>query len=80
MDIEIKMPKFGETMTEGIVTEWLKQEGDQVKKGEPLFKVETDKSVLEVEAEETGILKEILVEENEEVPIGTIIAILSPAG
>ena len=50
MAIEVLMPKLGLTMTEGTIEEWMKQEGDQVKKGDVLFSVATDKLVNEVEA------------------------------
>lgn len=54
------MPKQGLTMEEGEIVRWLKEEGDSVEKGEILFEIQTDKSVLEIEAEYTGILKEII--------------------
>lgn len=79
MTVDVKMPKLGLTMTEGTVVRWLKGEGDEVDAGEPLFEVETDKVVMEVEAPRKGILKKILVAEGESVPITESVAILVPA-
>ncbi|MCG8483122.1 MAG: 2-oxo acid dehydrogenase subunit E2 [Clostridia bacterium] len=76
MIIFVKMPKLGLTMTEGVLVKWLKQEGDDVAKGEPIVEVESDKSIVEYESPETGILKKILIEEGKEVPILTDIAII----
>ena len=72
MPVEIVMPKLGLTMTEGLIIEWKKKEGDQVKKGEILFLLETKKVTYEVDSPEYGILGKILVQENETVPVGTI--------
>lgn len=54
------MPKQGLTMEEGKILKWYKKEGERVEKGEILLEIETDKVVLEVEAEYTGILKQIM--------------------
>ena len=70
------MPKLGHLEEESTVSEWLKKEGDHVEKGEMLLKVETDKTVLEVESDTSGILKKILVEAGETVPVQTPIAII----
>ena len=70
------MPRLSDTMEEGTLVKWYKQEGDFVQEGEILFEVETDKAVLEVEAFRSGILSQILVQEGEKVPVGTPIAIL----
>src|SRR6056297_1702177 len=74
------MPKFGETMTEGTIFNWIAEEGDQVELGDPLFEIETDKASLEVEAEEAGILAKILVQENETAPIGDLVAVIAEEG
>ena len=76
MPEEITMPKLSDTMEEGTLLKWYKQEGDYVQQGETLFEVETDKAVLEVEAFASGILSTILVKEGEKVPVGTPIAII----
>ncbi len=74
---EITMPKLSDTMEEGRVLRWLKNEGDYVAKGEVLFEVETDKAVMEVESFFSGILQKILVRENDVAPVGSVIAIVA---
>jgi len=74
------MPKFGETMTEGTILNWIVEEGDQIEKEDPLFEIETDKASLEVEAEEAGILAKILVKENESAAIGDVVAVIAEEG
>lgn len=73
----ITMPKLGLTMTEGLVVRWLKNEGDQVTPGEALVEVSTDKISNEVEAEVGGVLKKILVEEGQTVPVSAELAIIA---
>ncbi len=80
MPVEIVMPKLGLTMTEGLIVEWKKKEGDEVKKGEVLFILETEKVTYEVEAPEDGILGKILVQEKQTVPIGTVVGYLLKPG
>mgnify|MGYP001186064598 CR=1 FL=1 len=80
MPVEIVMPKLGLTMTEGLIVEWRKKEGDPVKKGEILFVLETEKVTYEVEAPEDGTLGRILVKEQETVPVGAAVAILLRPG
>jgi pyruvate dehydrogenase E2 component (dihydrolipoamide acetyltransferase) len=70
------MPKLSDTMEEGTLLKWFKQEGDYVQQGETLFEVETDKAVMEVEAFTSGVLSQILVQEGEKVPVGTPIAVI----
>jgi len=69
MAIEVVIPMLGITVEKGKILKWLKSEGDFINKGEPIFEVETDKVVTEVESPGTGILKKILVQENVEVPV-----------
>lgn len=76
----ISMPKLGLSMESGVVTKWLKHEGDEVEKGEALFELETDKLSNTVEAPADGILRKILVTEGTEVPILTKVGILAAAG
>nr|WP_176220296.1 dihydrolipoamide acetyltransferase family protein [Nocardia donostiensis] len=73
---EITMPRLSDTMEDGVVSAWLKQEGDQVTSGEVLAEIETDKALMELEAYEDGVLEQILVEAGARVPIGEPIAIL----
>jgi 2-oxoglutarate dehydrogenase E2 component (dihydrolipoamide succinyltransferase) len=72
MLVEIKVPSVGESVTEAILAQWYKNNGDPVKKDEPLFVIETDKVTLEVVAEAEGILS-ITVAEGETVAIGTVV-------
>jgi pyruvate dehydrogenase E2 component (dihydrolipoamide acetyltransferase) len=74
--MEIVMPKVGLTMTEGTLAQWHKSEGDGVQKGELLFSFETEKSSLEYESPEAGVLGKILVLEGQTVPCFTPVAIL----
>ena len=79
MAVEFVMPRMGLTMEEGAVIKWHKQVGEQVKKGELLVEIETDKVTTEVESNADGVLGQILVSEGVSVPIGTPIAyILAP--
>lgn len=77
--LEIVMPKLGLTMTEGTITAWLKPDGSEVKKGEPLLEVATDKITNKVEAPGDGILK-ILVPEGSTIPVAGRIGYLLAAG
>ncbi len=70
--VEIKVPSVGESITEGILARWLKEDGSAVKSGEPLFELETDKASNEVFAESDGLLK-VLVEEGGEVEVGAVV-------
>ncbi|MCK4477051.1 2-oxo acid dehydrogenase subunit E2 [Candidatus Bathyarchaeota archaeon] len=76
----IRMPKLGLTMTEGIVVNWLKKEGDWVEKGEALLEVETEKIVNEIEAAESGILFKIVALEGTVVPVSGLVAIIAKPG
>jgi pyruvate dehydrogenase E2 component (dihydrolipoamide acetyltransferase) len=71
---EVIMPRLSDTMQEGTITRWLKKAGDEVKKGDILAEVETDKANMEVESYDSGILEQILVQEGEVAPIGKAIA------
>lgn len=77
MKVKVHMPKLGMTMKKGTVVQWLKSEGDEVKKGEELVEIESEKITNTVEALETGILTEIMVKEGEETEISTVIAIIT---
>jgi len=78
MLIEIKVPSVGESVTEALLAQWFKNDGDPVKKDEPLFVIETDKVTLEVVAEDDGILA-IKVPEGETVAIGAVVGTLDTA-
>jgi 2-oxoglutarate dehydrogenase E2 component (dihydrolipoamide succinyltransferase) len=74
------MPQLGETVTEGTITRWLKQPGDEVALDDALFEVSTDKVDTEVPSAYAGVLREILVPEGETVPIGTPLAVIGTSG
>ncbi|MDH7601430.1 MAG: dihydrolipoamide acetyltransferase family protein [Armatimonadota bacterium] len=76
MAIKMLMPLLGQTMEEGTIIRWFKKEGDEVKAGEPLLEVMTDKVNMEVEAPESGILRKILAQPDEVVPVKEPIAII----
>ena len=73
------MPKLGMDMEEGIITRWLKAEGEPVQKGEPLAEIETDKSSVEVESPASGIVRKLYYAEDEALPCGTPIAFIGAA-
>ena len=79
---DIELPALGESVTEGTITRWFKEIGEQVAEDEPLFEVSTDKVDSEVPSPVAGYLTEILVEEGDTVDVGTKVAVLSdsPAG
>lgn len=78
MLIEIKVPSVGESVTEALLAQWFKNDGDPVKKEEPLFVIETDKVTLEVVAEDDGMLA-IKVPEGDTVAIGAVVGTLDTA-
>lgn len=80
MATDVVMPKLGLTMEQGTIAAWLKEEGETVRKGEPLLEVETDKVTMEVEAQVDGILGRILVGTGVEVDVATSIAIITAPG
>ena len=80
MAVEVIIPKWGLTMEEGLIAQWLKQEGEHVEKGEPILEVETDKIINEVEAPESGILARILYPAGSTVPVSQVIAIITVPG
>ena len=71
---EVTMPSMGADMTEGTIAKWLKAEGDQISRGDKLAEIETDKTVVEMEAYADGVLRRITVEEGSLVQVGTVIA------
>ncbi|MFJ2519191.1 2-oxoglutarate dehydrogenase, E2 component, dihydrolipoamide succinyltransferase [Cellulosimicrobium cellulans] len=73
---EIKLPALGESVTEGTVTRWLKSVGDTVEVDEPLLEVSTDKVDTEVPSPVAGTVQQILVQEDETVEVGTVLAIV----
>jgi pyruvate dehydrogenase E2 component (dihydrolipoamide acetyltransferase) len=76
---EVILPRLGQGMESGTIVRWLKSEGEPVEKGEPLFELDTDKVTQDVEAETSGVLLKIAVEEGE-VPVGQTIAFIGAEG
>ena len=70
---EITMPSMGADMTEGTIVKWLKNEGDKISKGDKLAEIETDKTVVEMEAYNEGFLRKITSSEGSIVKVGKII-------
>ena len=77
---EVKMPQLGETVVEGTITKWLKQEGDMVEEDELLVEISTDKVDSEVPSSMAGKLQKILVQEGETVSVGTALAVIGEDG
>jgi 2-oxoglutarate dehydrogenase E2 component (dihydrolipoamide succinyltransferase) len=80
MAVSVQMPALGESVTEGTVTRWLKQEGDTVVADEPLVEVSTDKVDTEIPAPASGVLTKIVAREDDIVPVGGELAIIGDAG
>src|SRR3954469_8799961 len=78
MPTSVTMPALGESVTEGTVTRWLKQEGDQVEVDEPLLEVSTDKVDTEIPSPAAGVLTKIVVAEDETVEVGAELAVIGP--
>ena len=72
----IRMPKMSDTMEEGVIAEWLKKVGDEVKSGDVLAEVETDKATMELESYDDGVLLHIGVKNGDSVPVNGVIAII----
>ena len=77
---EITMPQMGFDMTEGTIANWLKAEGDSIKKGEPVAEIETDKTTIQIEAFESGVLLKILAPPGAKVPVGQPIGLIGQPG
>lgn len=73
---DVTMPRLSDTMEEGEVARWLKNVGDVIEKGDVLAEIETDKATMDLEAFESGVLEEQLVEEGTMVPIGQPVAVI----
>ncbi len=76
---DVIMPALGMVQETGKILQWLKTEGQNVTKGEPLIEVETDKAAVELEAPASGILAQVSAREGDEVPVGTVIAVILTA-
>lgn len=80
MITEIVMPRLSDTMTDGVVSKWLKAVGDEVREGEPLADIETDKALVTYDSDTSGVLVEILAQEDAEVQVGQPIARIETGG
>jgi pyruvate dehydrogenase E2 component (dihydrolipoamide acetyltransferase) len=80
MAFSVQMPALGESVTEGTVTRWLKQEGDTVERDEPLLEVSTDKVDTEIPAPASGVLTKIVAQEDDTVEVGGELAVINEAG
>src|SRR5262245_30160362 len=80
MPVSVTMPALGESVTEGTVTRWLKQEGERVEADEPLLEVSTDKVDTEIPSPAAGVLTKIVVQEDETVQVGSELAVIAGDG
>jgi pyruvate dehydrogenase E2 component (dihydrolipoamide acetyltransferase) len=77
---QVTLPRLGQGMESGTIVRWLKSEGDQVEKGEPLYELDTEKVTQEVEADASGVLLKILATEGDEIEVGKAIAVIGEEG
>ena len=80
MASDVTMPRLSDSMEEGTVLKWLVDEGAEVKRGEPLVEIETDKANMTYDADTDGVLVEIVAQEGDTLPIGEVIARIGDAG
>ncbi|WP_342213230.1 biotin/lipoyl-containing protein, partial [Nocardia wallacei] len=80
MAFSVQMPALGESVTEGTVTRWLKQEGDTVEVDEPLLEVSTDKVDTEIPSPAAGVLTKIVAQEDDVVEVGGELGVIGEAG
>ena len=76
MSTDVVMPQMGESIAEGTIVRWIKKEGDQVARDEPLFEISTDKVDAEIPSPAAGIVDEIRVREGETVPVNSVVAVI----
>ncbi|HET6567408.1 MAG TPA: pyruvate dehydrogenase complex dihydrolipoamide acetyltransferase [Rhodothermales bacterium] len=80
MAIPVEMPKMSDTMEEGVLVSWTKEEGDEVSAGDVIAQVETDKATMDLEVYDDGVLLKKVIAEGDAVPIGSLIAVLGKKG
>jgi pyruvate dehydrogenase E2 component (dihydrolipoamide acetyltransferase) len=78
--VDVVMPQMGVSVSEGTITKWLKQEGEEIQADEPLLEISTDKVDTEVPSPGTGVVQQILVQEGQTVDVGTKLAVIGAAG
>lgn len=77
--IEFKMPSLGADMEDGTLLEWRVKPGDSVQRGDIIAEVDTQKGLIEIEVFDEGIIKELMIQENQKVPVGTTMALIESA-
>ncbi|HVP63489.1 MAG TPA: 2-oxoglutarate dehydrogenase, E2 component, dihydrolipoamide succinyltransferase [candidate division Zixibacteria bacterium] len=80
MPSDVVMPQMGESIFEGTITKWLKQEGEKVTRDEPLFEISTDKVDAEIPSPASGVLKEIRAKSGDTVQVNTVVAVIDESG
>ena len=80
MAFEVLMPQLGLTMEEGTVSQWIKHEGDEVKAGDVILEITTDKLTNEVASEHDGVLLKIVAQEGEDIPVKGLLAYIGQPG
>jgi pyruvate dehydrogenase E2 component (dihydrolipoamide acetyltransferase) len=80
MSSQVTLPRLGQGMESGTIVRWLKSEGEQVEKGDPLYELDTEKVTQEVEADSSGVLLKILAQEGDEIEVGKAIAVIGEEG
>src|SRR4051812_49675101 len=78
--VDVVMPQMGVSVSEGTITRWAKQVGEQIEADETIVEISTDKVDTEVPSPATGVVRELLVGEGETVPVGTRIAVIDTGG
>lgn len=77
MATEVKVPKIGFSMAEGVLTEWLVTDGASVEEGQAIYALESDKSINEVESPAAGVIKILVQVDEEPIAVGTVVAEIS---
>jgi pyruvate dehydrogenase E2 component (dihydrolipoamide acetyltransferase) len=80
MAVELRLPKLSDEMKEGVISRWLKQPGDKVSNGEPVAEVETEKVIVEINAENDGVILEHVAREQDVVPVGGVLCRIGAPG
>lgn len=80
MAIEFKLPDLGEGITTGEIKRWMVKKGDRVEEDDPIAEVETDKAVVELPSPATGTIEDLKFKDGDKVPVGSVIAVIQPAG
>src|SRR5438093_7701181 len=77
---EFKLPDLGEGLTEGEIARWLVREGQEIAEDDPLVEIATDKTTVEIPSPAGGVVSQILVQEGEVVPVGTVLVVIGADG